>query len=86
MIEKAKTLDNLAQGPHLIDVGMSTIRTDLTRTQLFDLAALFHGVQQDDIRTASLPGDDFRGPKGEWFYQLDSQQSAGLCRLAGTRR
>ncbi len=75
MIDKAKTLDNLAQGPHLIDVGMSAIRTDLTRTQLFDLAALFHGVQQDDIRTASLPGDDFRGPKGEWYYRIEPKQS-----------
>ncbi len=75
MIDKAKGLDNLAQAPHLIDVGMSAIRTDLTRTQLFDLAALFHGVQQDDIRTASLPGDDFRGPKGEWYYRIDPKQS-----------
>jgi LCP family protein required for cell wall assembly len=75
MIDKAKSLDNLAQGPHLIDVGMSAIRTDLTRTQLFDLAALFHGVQQDDIRTASLPGDDFRGPKGEWYYRINPKQS-----------
>ena len=75
MIDKAKGLDNLAQAPHLIDVGMSAIRTDLTRTQLFDLAALFHSVQQDDIRTASLPGDDFRGPNGEWYYRIDPKQS-----------
>lgn len=75
MIDRAKGLDNLAQAPHLIDVGMSAIRTDLTRTQLFDLAALFRGIQQDSIRTASLPGDDFRGPDGAWFYRIDPKQS-----------
>jgi hypothetical protein len=61
----------MAQAPHLVDVGMSTIRTDLTRTQLFDIAALFRGIQPEDIQTASLPGDDFRGTDGAWFYRLD---------------
>ena len=37
---------------------------------MFDLAAIFKGVQQDDIRTASLPGDDFRGADGAWFYRI----------------
>lgn len=78
MIDRGKSFANVTQAPHLIDVGMSTIRTDLTRTQLFDLAALFRGVQQDDIRTASIPGDDFRGPNGEWFYRLDMKQAHAL--------
>lgn len=71
MIGKAKSFANAAQAPRLVDVGMSSIRTDLTRAQIFDLAAIFKGVQPDDIQTASLPGDDFRGPQGAWFYRLD---------------
>lgn len=74
-VAKAKTFTTVAQAPHLIDVGMSTIHTDLTRTQLFDLAALYRGVGQDDIQTASLPGDDFRGPHGEWFYRLNADKA-----------
>lgn len=75
MVGKAKNFANVADAPHMVDVAMSTIRTDLTRAQLFDLAAIFRGAQPDDIQTASLPGDDFRGPKGEWFYKLDPEKS-----------
>ena len=70
MVEKAKSFANVAQAPHLIDVGMSSIRTDLTRTQLFDLAAIFRGIQPEEIQTASLTGEDFRGPDGAWLYRL----------------
>jgi len=70
MVDKAKSFANVTQAPHLADVAMGTIRTDLTRTQILDIAAIFKGVQQDDIRTASIPGDDFRGPGGAWLYRI----------------
>ncbi len=70
MVDRGKTFANVAQAPHLVDVAMGSIRTDLTRQQLFDLAAIFKGVQQGDIRTASLPGDDFRGADGAWLYRI----------------
>lgn len=70
MIEKAKMFANASQPDKLMDVAMSTIRTDLTRTQLLDLAAIFRGVPQDSIRTATLPGEDFRGKDGAWLYRL----------------
>lgn len=70
MIEKAKNFANVTQAPHLVDVAMSTVHTDLTRQQLFDLAAIFKGVQQNDIQTAALPGDDFRGKDGAWLYKI----------------
>ncbi|MCW3058760.1 MAG: cell envelope-related transcriptional attenuator [Capsulimonas sp.] len=76
MIGKAKNLANVTQAPHLIDVGMSSIRTDLTRGQLYDLAAIFKGVQPDDIKTASIPGEDFRGPDGAWFFRPDAPKSS----------
>ena len=50
MVAKAKNFANVTQAPHLVDVAMSSVRTDLTRQQLFDLAAIFKGVQQDDIK------------------------------------
>lgn len=70
MIAQAKSFANATQAPKLMDVAMSTVRTDLSRTQLLDLAFIFRGVQPDDIRTATLPGDDFRGKDGAWLYRL----------------
>ena len=71
MVARAKTFTTVAQAPRLVDVAMSTIHTDLTRTQIFDIAAIFHGVQPTDICTASLTGESFRGPGGAWDYRLD---------------
>lgn len=70
MVDKAKNFANVTQAPHLADVALSTVRTDLTRQQLLDLAAIFKGVQQSDIQTASLPGEDFRGADGAWLYRI----------------
>lgn len=77
MIARGKSFANVLQANQLMDVGMSTIRTDLSRTQLLDLAFLFRGVQQDDIRTATLPGEDFRsrGKDGAWFFRLDPDKA-----------
>jgi len=70
MVDRAKSFANVTQAPQLVDVAMSTIRTDFTRQQLFDIAAIFKGIQQSDIQTASIPGDDFRGPGGAWDYAI----------------
>lgn len=70
MVARAKNFANVTQAPKLVDVAMSTVRTDLTRQQLFDIAAIFKGIQPEDIRTASLPGDDFRGENGAWLYRI----------------
>ena len=75
MVAKAKSFANVAQAPHLVDVAMSSVRTDLTRQQLFDLAAIFKGVQQDDIRTASLPGEDYRDEKGAWLVRVKPEDA-----------
>ena len=70
MVDKAKSFANITQAPQLADVAMSTIRTDFTRQQILDIAAIFKGIQQNDIQTASLPGTDFRGPGGAWDYSI----------------
>ena len=74
MIAKAKSFGAVTNSSGLFQTAMSTIHTDLTQTQLLDLATLYKGIQPDDIRTASLPGDDFHGPHGEWFYKLFPDQ------------
>lgn len=74
MADKAKNFSTIANANSIIDEGMKYIRTDLSRTQLFDLIAIYHHVQRDDIKTASLPSDDFRGPKGEWFRRVDTEK------------
>ena len=86
MVDKAKTFANVTQAPHLVDVAMGSIRTDLTRQQLFDLAAIFKGVQQSDIKTASIPGDDFRGRGRGLAVPDQARHRTRLCRLAGQRR
>jgi LCP family protein required for cell wall assembly len=73
MVAKAKDFTNVAQMNNLIDIAMSTIHTDMTRTQLFDLASIYKDVQPDTIRTASLPGKSFIGPGGAWDYRLDPE-------------
>jgi LCP family protein required for cell wall assembly len=70
MVGKAKSFVNVAQIGSLVDTGMSQIHTDLTRTQLLDLAAIYRSIQPDSIQTASLPGEDFHGPGGAWDYRL----------------
>ncbi len=70
MVDRAKNFANVTKAPELADVAMSTIRTDFTRQQLLDIAAIFKGIQQGDIQTATLPGDDFRGPGGAWDYRI----------------
>ena len=75
MVAKAKNFANVTQAPHLVDVAMSSVRTDLTRQQLFDLAAIFKGVQQDDIKTASLPGEDYRNDKGAWLVRVKPEDA-----------
>lgn len=70
MVDKAKTFANVRKAPDLVSIALSTVRTDLTRQQLLDLAAIFKGVQQNDIQTASIPGDDFRGENGAWLYKI----------------
>jgi hypothetical protein len=74
MMGKAKTFSSIMQANNLIDIGMSCIRTDMTRTQLFDLAAMFHNTDQDtDVTTASLAGQDGRGPNGVYVMVVDHQ-------------
>lgn len=70
MVDRAKSFVNVTQAPHLVDVAMSSVRTDFTRQQLFDIAAIFKGIQQSDIQTASLPGDDYRATNGAWMYRI----------------
>lgn len=74
MIAQAKTPANLANMDNLINVAMSTVHTDLTRTQLLDLANIYRTMQPDDIRTATLPGKSFIGPGGAWDFRLDPAQ------------
>jgi LCP family protein required for cell wall assembly len=74
MITKAKTLGAITNSSSLFQTAMSTIHTDLTQTQMLDLASLYKNMPPDAIRTASLPGTDFRGPHDAWDYKLDPVQ------------
>jgi LCP family protein required for cell wall assembly len=76
MIVKAKTFSSLMQANNLIDTGMECVRTNLTRAQLFDLAAMFHGLDQDNqVTTASMVGKDGKGPNGVYVMVVDHKQA-----------
>jgi LCP family protein required for cell wall assembly len=74
MIAKAKTFGAITNSSSLFQTAMSTIHTNLTQTQMLDLASLYKNMQPDAIRTASLPGDSFKGPHGAWDYRLYPEQ------------
>jgi LCP family protein required for cell wall assembly len=71
MIAKAKTLQSAIDSGTLVDSAMSCVNTDLSRTQIADLAHIFQGVKQDDVITAELDGTDARGANGAWLVMLD---------------
>ncbi len=75
MVAKGKNFANVAQAPHLVDIAMSTIRTDLTRQQLVRPCRHLQGLQQEDIRTASLPGEDYQDDRGRMACTGSSQKS-----------
>jgi LCP family protein required for cell wall assembly len=75
MMDKAKSFSNVLQANSLIDTAMSCVDTDMTRTQLFDLAAIFHDMPQDDLQTAQLDGTDFKGPHGASDTKLDDARA-----------
>jgi polyisoprenyl-teichoic acid--peptidoglycan teichoic acid transferase len=74
MIVRAKTFQNITQANNLIDIGMDCIRTDLTRSQLFDIASLYHNTDPDTgVTTASLAGEDGRGAHGAYVMLVDQK-------------
>jgi hypothetical protein len=74
MVDRIKSAENIVKPNALVDTAMSCIATDLSRTQLFDLGAIFHSVQQDDILTAQLTGDDAHGPNGAYVMKLHDDE------------
>lgn len=71
MLARGRSLPNLLQVSRLTDLAMASVRTNLTRTQIFDLAALFRGVRASDVVTAQLPATFFRAPDGGGDFMVD---------------
>jgi len=78
MVERIKSLGNMTKPDFLIDTAMSSVETDLTRTQLFDLGAIFHSIQQDDILTGQIPGTDAMTPGGMSIVNLNMDKTVLL--------
>jgi LCP family protein required for cell wall assembly len=74
MVEKIKSAGNLIKPNYLVDTAMSCIATDLSRTQLFDLGAIFHSVKQEEIQTAQVSGTDARSSSGAYIMRLDDEE------------
>jgi LCP family protein required for cell wall assembly len=76
MIDRVKTFSNIMQADTLVDTAMTCVHTNLTRSQLLDLGALFHSMSQSDMITASLPAVPFTGPGGASDVKLDDAATA----------
>ena len=74
MIGKAKTLGAAVHSEQLVDTAMSCVDTNLSRTQIADLARIFQGFQPKNLMTAELIGSDARGSDGAWLVVLDPVQ------------
>ena len=74
MLDRFKNIANVVKPNALIDTAMSCIVTDMSRTQLFDLGVLFHGIDQDDIVTAQIPGKDSSLVNGAYVMELDQDK------------
>ncbi|AIE87259.1 cell envelope-related transcriptional attenuator [Fimbriimonas ginsengisoli Gsoil 348] len=65
---------NIAQAPHLLDVAFQQVETDLSRTQLLALAAIFRKSGGGDLSGASIPGKDDT-IDGVYFWSPDLERS-----------
>jgi LCP family protein required for cell wall assembly len=76
MVAKTKSFSSIVQANQLLDTAMDCIRTNMSRQQLADLAAIYHSMNQDtDITTASLEGEDGRGPHGAYVMLVDQNEA-----------
>lgn len=73
MVTKAKSVQSLLQANGLIDTAMSCVRTDLTRTQIFDLALLFRDMTQTQLVSSQLPTVPYRTPDGKEALKMTDQ-------------
>jgi len=64
MANGAKSVGNVIRINRIVDAAMDNITTNLTRTQIFDLAMIFCRVQQSNILTAQLPVVEYNDPNG----------------------
>jgi LCP family protein required for cell wall assembly len=78
MVDKMKSIGSLLKPNYLIDTAVSCIETDLSRTQLFELGAIFHGIDQDQIITAQTPFLDSKSAHGASVVDLDTEKAVLL--------
>ena len=73
MVKKAKQPQMFLRGDKLINTALGAIETNLSRKQIFALAALFREIQPEQMQTASLIGKDrHRGDK--WIFVPDEEK------------
>jgi LCP family protein required for cell wall assembly len=74
---KAKTFRNLLQLDKVVDTALNGIESDLSRQQIFALAAIFRTIQTDQMQTATLEGKDVRRGR-TWTFALDEDKKAAM--------
>ena len=76
MIKKADSIGTLLNSQKLVDTAMSCVSTNLSRTQIADLAHLYQGFKPANIVTAQIAGSDARGADGAWLVLLNHETLA----------
>lgn len=74
---KAKSFNNLLQLDKVVSTGLEGIESDLSRSQIFALAALFRSIQPDQMQTATLEGRDVKRGR-VWTFALDDEKKRAM--------
>lgn len=74
---KAKTFSNLLQLDKVVDTALNGIESDLSRQQIFALAAMFRTIQPDQMQTATLEGRDTRRGR-VWTFAIDEDKKKAM--------
>ncbi len=73
MVKKAKQPKMFFQADKLINTALRSVETNLSRQQIFALAALFRDLQPEQMQTGTLAGKDrHRGDK--WIFVPDEEK------------
>jgi polyisoprenyl-teichoic acid--peptidoglycan teichoic acid transferase len=77
MANRVKSMDNLLQVDHIINVGLDQVDTNLERMQIFALAALFRSIKPEDIESGTMPGDGGK-VRGTWYFIPDKEKCRAM--------
>ena len=78
MASKGKSLTNFFQLDQIVEAGVSQLQTDLSRSQMFALVALFRTFQPEQMQAGTLEGKGAKFPSGTYYFQIDNEKKRAM--------